>query len=97
MHRKERKTPESKQTKTLAGLIKYFSGEGGIIKILNKDLLIFSSQMGSPCKRGHGGKIEGCGPAVDNERQRSVDKANATVSILLTRLTEDVFLVLLEI
>ena len=67
--------------------------------------------MGSPCKRGHGGKIEGCPPVdndhqvnndhpvnndhlvdndhndhtVDNDPQRSSDKTNATVNILLTR------------
>ena len=58
--------------------------------------------MGSPCKRGHGGKIEGCHPVdndhndhkdhnddtslpVDNDPQRSSDKTNATVNILLTR------------
>ena len=40
--------------------------------------------MGAPCKRGRGGKIVGCDP-VDN-------KNNATVNILLTRLTKDVFL-----
>jgi len=70
-----------------------------------------NEQMGSPCKRGHGGKIEGCPPVdndhqvnndhpvnndhlvdndhndhtVDNDPQRSSDKTNATVNILLTR------------
>ena len=53
-----------------------------------KVMLIFSSQMGLPCKRGHGGKIEGCDPEVENGIQRSVDKINATVNILLTRLTD---------
>ena len=28
--------------------------------------------MGSPCKRGHGGKIEGC-PPVDNDHQVNND------------------------
>ena len=38
--------------------------------------VVFFYQMGKPCKRGHGGKIEGCDPDDDN---------NTTVSILLTR------------
>ena len=38
--------------------------------------VVFFYQMGKPCKRGHGGKIEGCDPGDDN---------NTTVSILLTR------------
>ena len=55
--------------------------------------------MGLPCKRGQGGKIEGCHPVdndhkdhnddtslpVDNDPQRSSDKTIATVNILLTR------------
>ena len=38
--------------------------------------VVFFYKMGKPCKRGHGGKIEGCDPGDDN---------NTTVSILLTR------------
>ena len=38
LHRKGRKTPESKQTKTIPSLIKYFSGEGGISQTLSREL-----------------------------------------------------------
>ena len=39
--------------------------------------------MGSPCKRGHGGKIEDCDPD-NNEDQQAIN--NNTIKILLTRL-----------
>jgi len=39
-------------------------------------------QMGSPCKRGHGGKVEDCDP-VNDEDQQAIN--NNTIKILLTR------------
>ena len=55
-----------------------------ICSISYTDDMILPHQMGAPCKRGHGGKIVGC-DLVDE------DKNNATLNILLTRLTLDVF------
>ena len=42
--------------------------------------------MGSPCKRGHGGKLEDCDP-VNDEDQQAIN--NNTIKILLTRLANN--------
>ena len=49
--------------------------------------------MGSPCKRGHGGKVEDCDP-VNDEDQQAINKNN-TIKILLTRLANNKVVVMI--